>query len=56
MVGNGLGMKVKVVHLVHFGAGLSPRMVPLENELLECMGYRAVVCQKKGEQLDFPVM
>jgi hypothetical protein len=54
VVENGLEMKVKVVHLVHFGADLSLRLVLVGIGLLECMGYRAVVCQKESMQLGFP--
>ena len=54
VVGNGWEMKVKVVHLVHFGADLSLKVVPVGIGLLECMGYRAVVCQKESMQLGFP--
>jgi hypothetical protein len=48
--------KVKMVHLVHFGVDVSLRLVPVGNGLLECMGYRAVVWEKKSVQLGFPVI
>jgi hypothetical protein len=56
VVRNGREVKVKVVHLMHFGADLSLRVVPVGIGLLECMGYRAVECQKESMQLGFPVI
>ena len=56
VVGNGWETKVKEDHLVHFGADLSLRVVPVGNGLLECMGYRAAMSQKKSVQLGFPVI